>query len=848
MKRRVPLDIEFLLESLTGTPINAHQKINEDPDNVEGENGEEDINYSEGDNVAFFCASEYSLIGPGQTHFDLMRGIRHIRRNNLRNLDILDDEGIVVANEQEMFRDIFDENGRLFKYLRELDINGLDAGNYRNDIDGFLAGRLWVNKRVISFWNSQEDVIDNWDAVENMFFEHGNRIGSLRAFKVDWVERSDSGIPMTPADSISSSGKKKKLDKSVDYTKEPEVDDKGQINFFAKLFRNPILLDKLSDAQLKQIRDKVHVMDPALKAQIMKANHSMIVNKAGEIADKLGMSVAEFNSLWSVDETVNESPDSLVMNKKQRAMFAATGHHRPEDLKKISYYDHDDAIAFLIDVVGKITIYNPPGMGEVRLTHPDMGNMVMGYAAYPNDYDKFPVEGYKGFAFDLAQDVEPAPGPDPGPVAVLQANTIVELMKSLKVLARNLPLDGDVPRKDTKFVQGRIWLNSKAVSFWGAKDSIMEHFGMVNELFVGLKLNKSKMVYEFTDSGHLYTYDELTGKSVELRSKEEMDRLMAIQHLSPTAKKKLAMMQGNLKQKGNVGWDFQAQKHAAMPALQESPDQVEVPVSNHKELEDAGLDPRRMNGSHWKDSDAITFVLDATDKRGLWMAADQVVIGSEQYAHRPNHAAMMRQIAYFRQYPSEFEIKTLGSQPVLVSKPDANRLKVWIVKGGVHGVDFSGTEDFSAYLAMAEWTKKVERKTLPGNLILGRYWRNSGVMSFWQKKSWVLEHFKLVEDLLKEFSVNPEKVAYEFIDIRKVFPYNELFEEGDEKYKRGSEEMNDLIKRQHTDPSAKKKLKDLGYYDTAAGKKELGGFDTVAQKHAAMPALQEILRQINTSK
>jgi hypothetical protein len=715
MKRRIPLDIEFLLESLTGTPINAHQKINEDPDNVEGENGEDDINYSEGDNVAFFCASEYSLIGPGQTHSDLMRGIRHIRRNNLRNLDILDDKGIIVANEQEMFRDIFDENGRLFKYLREF--------------------------------------------------------------------------------------------------------------------------------------DKVHVMDPALKAQIMKANHGAIVNKAAEIADKLGMSVAEFHSLWSMDETVNESPDSFVMNRKQRAMFAATGHHKPEDLSKISYYDHDDAIAFLIDVTANITIYNPPGIGESpRLTHPDMGSMVMGYVAYPNDYDKLPVGKLQGFYIDLKQDVEPPPGPDPGPVAVLQARSVPELVKKLQVLSHNLPLDGDVPRRDAKFIQGRIWMKSKAISFWGGKDTTLKHFDKINELLVGLKLNKSKMVYEFTDSDHLYTYDELTGKSVELRSKEEMDRLMAIQHLSPTAKKKLAMMQGNLKQKGNVGWDFQAQKHAAMPALEESPDRVDVQVSNHKELEDVGLDPRKMNGAHWKDDDAITFILDATDKRGLWIAADQVVIGVEQYAHRPNHAALLRQIVYFRQYPSEFEIKTFGSQSVLVSKPNANRLKVWIVKGGVHGVDFSGKEDFSAYLAMADWSKNVERKTLPGNLILGRYWRNTKVISFWQKKSFVLKNFSLVEDFLKEFSVSPEQAAYEFIDISKVFPYTELFEEDDEKFKRGSEEMNDLIKKQHTDPSAKKKLKDMGYYDTAIGKKELGGFDTMAHKHAAMPALQELVKQINTAK
>jgi hypothetical protein len=851
MKHRVPFDIQFLLESLTNVPINnAHRpKLDEDPDDVLGgaDNGT-NLNWSDEDNVAFMCTKDWSIIMPQGTHWQMMNGIVKSYQRSDTSFEFMEDDGCTISDIDALARDVYDIDGIIHDHV-EKTARGRVGKNFRSNISGLLTGRLWRQSQVMSFWNSQEDVIKQWNCVEKMFHDFHNRFGSIWDYAVDWVERNDEKIPLTPVSDVSDSADRNTHKDQMDYENEPEVDTKGQMNFFAKMFKSPILLNKLSDAQLEQIRNKMHVLDPQVKAQIMKANHSAIVNKAAEIAEKLGMSVSEFHSLWSMDEKINESPDSFVMNKKQRQMFANRGYLNGADLHKIAYYDRDDAVGFLIDIAGGVTVYNPVGMGDVRLTHPSLGAMVMGYIAYPNDYKTFPVKGAQGYAFDLSDEAdEPPPSEtDIGTVAVLQANNPVELMKRLNVLADDLPLDGDVPRKDTRFIQGRVWMKHKAVSFWGTRAFILKHFDLVNDLFVGLKLNKEKMMYEFLDSKHLYTYDELTGKSIETRTKEEMDRLMAIQHLDPRAKKKLAMMQNALKQKGSPGWDFQAQKNAALPALQEDPDRVMI-TPDSKAVDTMNL--KKYQSLHWKDTDAISFVFDVGERRSMWIAADEVQAANPKWAGRPNHAAMIRQIAYYRRWPGNFTIQPDNKNGFsLESRPGTDPTQIWFAEGGLHGMDFKSREDFDAYLAMADWSDKVGRENLPKSFILGRYWRGSKLISFWQNKSNVLANFEMVENFLSSFGVDAEDAAYEFIDIKKVFVYDELFQEDDEKYKRSSDEISDLLKRQHTDPSAKKKLKDLGYYDRVkTGARGTGGFDYRAQKDAALPALQELVKRFNIVK
>jgi ribosomal protein S18 acetylase RimI-like enzyme len=133
----------------------------------------------------------------------------------------------------------------------------------------------------------------------------------------------------------------------------------------------------------------------------------------------------------------------------------------------------------------------------------------------------------------------------------------------------DIPMHGEISRDDKNFIQGRVWLDSKTISFWEKRRDVLEYFNMVEELLSALKLDKKHVLYDFIDEYELLTYDELETNGLSNKDHDEIKRLMAVQHFDPEAKKKLAVMMGNMKQKGNTGFDFQAQRDAQMPALQE---------------------------------------------------------------------------------------------------------------------------------------------------------------------------------------------------------------------------------------------------------------------------------------
>ena len=109
MKRRTPFDIEFLLESLTN--------LREDPDNVGGVGDNNGLNWSDGDNIAFFTTKTFSILAPGGMHQDIMKKIRLTRTGNARNLDQLDNEGMIVSDENAFLADLYEEGGILFDYF-----------------------------------------------------------------------------------------------------------------------------------------------------------------------------------------------------------------------------------------------------------------------------------------------------------------------------------------------------------------------------------------------------------------------------------------------------------------------------------------------------------------------------------------------------------------------------------------------------------------------------------------------------------------------------------------------------------------------------------------------------------
>ena len=280
-KPRLPLDIEFLLESV----------LTETPDTVYNQDDFAVADYEDRDSVAFMLTSNFSAICPRGVHFDIVDALKFVY-NNLdklpNNADLKNElklRFVKVANLQGLRKDL--TSGVMADYFGKP--KGSDEVSVRK-IPGTIAGRLWTNRKIISFWNSSKVVVKNWEWVKDLFIENGLTIGKLENYKVDWIERASSsqGSPMTPAGSV---------------TGDTKQDDPNQGDFIEKLFSDKDKLQSLPQEKLDKIVDKLHILPPEEKRKALMAMGYKNI-KAIEIAEILGMTVAEFNNIMNVNESI----------------------------------------------------------------------------------------------------------------------------------------------------------------------------------------------------------------------------------------------------------------------------------------------------------------------------------------------------------------------------------------------------------------------------------------------------------------------------------------------------------------------------------------------------------------
>ena len=283
-KPRLPLDIEFLLESV----------LDETPDTVYNQDDFEVADYQDRDSVAFMLTPNFSAICPRGVHFDIVDALRFAYNNldKLENDVALKDElklrFVKVANLKGLRNDL--KSCVMADYFSKP--KSSEAVSVRK-IPGTISGRLWTNRKIISFWNESKTVVRNWKLVEHLFTENGITVGKLENYKVDWIERASSseGSPMTPAASVTSDTKQ---------------DDPNQGDFIAKLFSDKNKLQSLPQEKLDKIVDKLHILPPEKKREALLAMGYKNI-KAIEIAEILGMTVAEFNNIMNVNESIKLS-------------------------------------------------------------------------------------------------------------------------------------------------------------------------------------------------------------------------------------------------------------------------------------------------------------------------------------------------------------------------------------------------------------------------------------------------------------------------------------------------------------------------------------------------------------
>lgn len=311
---RIPFDIQFLMESimdespdmvkLCGKKANidpsleGHIKLKdllkENPDVVKSAEGAKIANWTSGDAIAFFAFPEFSILNEGGVHYDIIDEMSDIHENleyflknpnavlqrfNRSKMKLSSVDGLLKALSYGPLKQFYDKGGR-YK-------DTSSSGGFRIAVGG-LSGRLWTNKKIISFWNKKDDVVKRWGNIEKMFEERGATIEDINDYNVDWLERDIStNTPMTPASEISTS--KSSSNKSDE--------DSKQGSFLDKLFGEK----EISDEEIKKLQGRLHTLSAKEKKKVMLAMGYKNL-KAADIADKLNMTVAEFNHIMNVNE------------------------------------------------------------------------------------------------------------------------------------------------------------------------------------------------------------------------------------------------------------------------------------------------------------------------------------------------------------------------------------------------------------------------------------------------------------------------------------------------------------------------------------------------------------------
>ena len=278
--------------------IKLKDLIKENPDSVMSQENTKIAHYSDADAIAFFAFKEFSILNIGGVHYDIINTLKDIYEN-LEDYtsypdeveSAIEDGGLIFSSAKGLLNALHTGKlGDYFKKYIQKNSNSVIAlsGGSSSNIGGFriesggLAGRIWNKKKIISFWNKKEIVISRWTEIEKMFSDLNSTLGNLSDYKIDWLERDISvKTPLTSASDVSVSS-------------DPS---KNQDDFIDKLFADK----KISDEDIKKLQARLHTMSAKEKKKVMM-DMGYKNTKASEIADALGMTVAEFNNIMNVNE------------------------------------------------------------------------------------------------------------------------------------------------------------------------------------------------------------------------------------------------------------------------------------------------------------------------------------------------------------------------------------------------------------------------------------------------------------------------------------------------------------------------------------------------------------------
>ena len=175
MKRRLPVDIEFLMESI----------LSEDPDVVYDMDNEEIAIWHNKGAVAFICYNHFDAACIEGKHSTIDYVLRDVVKERIATSAIElfgKTRGVGVSPISGLAEEL--KTNEKFKNH----MTGINIDDYRHL---GISGRAWPEKKILSFWNKRKAVIENWDRVVRMFDDPMFKgvLGNLEDYQVDFLER-----------------------------------------------------------------------------------------------------------------------------------------------------------------------------------------------------------------------------------------------------------------------------------------------------------------------------------------------------------------------------------------------------------------------------------------------------------------------------------------------------------------------------------------------------------------------------------------------------------------------------------------------------------------------------------
>lgn len=231
--------------------------------------------------------------------------------------------------------------------------------------------------------------------------------------------------------------------------------------------------------------------------------------------------------------------------------------------------------------------------------------------------------------------------------------------------------------------------------------------------------------------------------------------------------------------------------------LTESPDQVLLGsraariISKGAKIKVSKVDSRS--------SDAVPFYIDAEYNVIVFSQYNQI------HGHMESALELASTSAIIRKFDEAFEVGNMFGCVGAKHKT----FDVWVYFYGLTDNSVIGMKKY--LIENYDKFKKLDIRTYVNGKeaakeLSGRIWSENNVISFWNEKEKIDPHMNLVKNFMRKTGMNPNQCAYEFLDGKELFGYDDLEYDVNELEKVSKEEMRNLLRTQHLDPKAKRQL------------------------------------------